>query len=420
MTDVFFSYSSKDRERVRPIRDAPVAEGFDVFWDQEVPPGRNWDEWIRQHLDAARCTIVFWSEHSVRSDNVVHEATVAKNFQKLIPVLLDPIASGAFPMGHYTTQGLQYFAVERGAAPDLRRLVEEVEAKATRRWMRRRFAELEGRVKALNTQREQMEDHEAALHRRVSELEVELELSRRERTKLQSALAAQGSAEARVKELESALKASQLELETAQSALHAFKTTSIPKANIIPESFENERIHQTIFLSPNIKQTERNIFYWPRSIVLVCILASAAFFSENLMSNLGISFVLSLMADLFGLYMMVSTTFIGIKRKNYAIAGYGLFAPLLSWFSLLGIAFLVVENSNPAPGRYLLGFLCIFLSLIFYLGLKRYGGLLDTPKSEKKWTGGFNKRPEKETEDKGKPWRFDDIEAPASLTEQGH
>jgi hypothetical protein len=64
MTDVFFSYSSKDRERVRPIRDALVAEGFDVFWDQEVPPGRNWDEWVRQHLDAARCAIVFWSELS--------------------------------------------------------------------------------------------------------------------------------------------------------------------------------------------------------------------------------------------------------------------------------------------------------------------------------------------------------------------
>ena len=34
MTDAFFSYSSKDRERVRPIRDALVAEGFDVFWDR--------------------------------------------------------------------------------------------------------------------------------------------------------------------------------------------------------------------------------------------------------------------------------------------------------------------------------------------------------------------------------------------------
>src|SRR5262249_20231613 len=39
MTDIFFSYSSADRERVRPIRDALVAQGFDVFWDQEVPTG---------------------------------------------------------------------------------------------------------------------------------------------------------------------------------------------------------------------------------------------------------------------------------------------------------------------------------------------------------------------------------------------
>src|SRR3974390_614249 len=99
MTDVFFSYSSKDRERVRPIRDALVADGFDVFWDQEVPPGRNWDDWIRQNLSAARCTIVFWSETSVQSDNVVHEATVAKNAGKLIPVLLDDIGPARFPMG---------------------------------------------------------------------------------------------------------------------------------------------------------------------------------------------------------------------------------------------------------------------------------------------------------------------------------
>ena len=32
MTDIFFSYSSADRERVRPIRDALAAQGFEVFW----------------------------------------------------------------------------------------------------------------------------------------------------------------------------------------------------------------------------------------------------------------------------------------------------------------------------------------------------------------------------------------------------
>ncbi len=153
MTDVFFSYSSKDRERVRPIRDALVAEGFDVFWDQEVPPGRNWDEWIRQHLDAARCAIVFWSMHSVKSDNVVHEATIAKNSGKLIPILLDPIEAGQFPMGLYMTQGIA--VPPEGMAPALlHRLSAEVEAKAMRSWMRRKTSELEGRIIALIQARE--------------------------------------------------------------------------------------------------------------------------------------------------------------------------------------------------------------------------------------------------------------------------
>jgi hypothetical protein len=35
---------------VRPIRDALAAQGFEVFWDQQVPAGMDWDTWIRQHL----------------------------------------------------------------------------------------------------------------------------------------------------------------------------------------------------------------------------------------------------------------------------------------------------------------------------------------------------------------------------------
>ncbi len=183
MTDVFFSYSSKDRERVRPIRDALVAEGFDVFWDQEVPPGRNWDEWIRQHLDAARCAVVFWSEHSVKSDNVVHEATVAKNAGKLIPILLDPIEANQFPMGHYTTQGVVWSAGGDTSA-SLRRLREEVEAKAMRRWMRRKLAEAEARAGSTGL-REELDD----LARRVAKLEGGLQHEHRERARLYAGFA---------------------------------------------------------------------------------------------------------------------------------------------------------------------------------------------------------------------------------------
>jgi hypothetical protein len=116
MTDIFFSYSSADRERVRPIRDALVAQGFEVFWDQQVPSGMDWDTWIRQHLTKSKCAMAFWSATSVSSDNVRHEAMVAKQQGKLISVLLEPLTAEQFPMGLYAQQA----ANTRGNLEDFR------------------------------------------------------------------------------------------------------------------------------------------------------------------------------------------------------------------------------------------------------------------------------------------------------------
>ena len=77
MSDIFFSYSSKDRARVRLAQEALAAAGYEVFWDQEVPPGQDWDSWIRANLEKAKCVLVFWSQNSVSSANVRHEATRA-------------------------------------------------------------------------------------------------------------------------------------------------------------------------------------------------------------------------------------------------------------------------------------------------------------------------------------------------------
>src|SRR5262245_37338926 len=122
MTDIFFSYSSADRDRVRPIRDALVAQGFEVFWDQQVPSGMDWDTWIRQHLAKSRCAMAFWSATSVSSDNVRHEATVAKQQGKLISVLLEPLTAEQFPMGLYAQQaanlGVVITAMTSGANSD--------------------------------------------------------------------------------------------------------------------------------------------------------------------------------------------------------------------------------------------------------------------------------------------------------------
>jgi hypothetical protein len=164
VTDIFFSYRSVDRERVRPVRDAFVAQGFDVFWDQEVPAGVDWDGWIRQHLTQARCAVVFWSASSVASDNVRHEASIARRHGKLIPVLLEPLAVDDFPMGLYSQQAanLAHWTGDLAHA-EWRKLAREVEAKLLPAWVQHKVSELEAELVAERSRREAAERRDGAL-----------------------------------------------------------------------------------------------------------------------------------------------------------------------------------------------------------------------------------------------------------------
>jgi TIR domain len=85
---------------VRAVRDALVAEGFDVFWDQQVPSGKDWNTCIRERLGQSKCVLVFCQ--SVISRNVRHEAIVADQQGKLTPVLLETITAEQVPIGLYT------------------------------------------------------------------------------------------------------------------------------------------------------------------------------------------------------------------------------------------------------------------------------------------------------------------------------
>jgi hypothetical protein len=149
VTDIFFSNKSADRERVRPIHDALVAAGFDVFWDQKVPAGQDWDKFIRGHLTGSKCAIVFWSRESIGSDNVRHEATVAKDQGKLITVLLEPLTAQHFPMGLYTLQAVT-LPNWKGDFEDTewKKLCREVEDRLTPLWVRQRTAEFEAELEA--------------------------------------------------------------------------------------------------------------------------------------------------------------------------------------------------------------------------------------------------------------------------------
>ena len=79
MSEVFLSYKAEDRPRLKPLVAALEADGCHVWWDAHIGGGTDWREEIQEHLDAARCVIVAWSERSVGHDGrfVKDEATRA-------------------------------------------------------------------------------------------------------------------------------------------------------------------------------------------------------------------------------------------------------------------------------------------------------------------------------------------------------
>src|SRR4029453_689346 len=90
MSDIFLSYASQDRSRVRPLINALERHGWSVWWDRRVLPGKSYDQVIEDALQSARCVVVVWSKVSVQSDWVRTEAEAARQRQILVPVLIDP------------------------------------------------------------------------------------------------------------------------------------------------------------------------------------------------------------------------------------------------------------------------------------------------------------------------------------------
>ncbi len=91
MSDIFLSYSSADRSRIRPLMDALSRRGWSVWWDRTIPPGKTWDRMIEEAIRDARCVIVLWSEASVDSDWVRNEAEEGKRKGILVPALIDDV-----------------------------------------------------------------------------------------------------------------------------------------------------------------------------------------------------------------------------------------------------------------------------------------------------------------------------------------
>ena len=105
MSDVFVSYKAEDRRRVKPLVDALEADGFAVWWDEQIGGGAGWRHEIETQLNAAPCVIVIWSKRSVGPEGTfVHdEAARAQQRQVYVPVTIDKVH---LPLGFGETQAL--------------------------------------------------------------------------------------------------------------------------------------------------------------------------------------------------------------------------------------------------------------------------------------------------------------------------
>ena len=91
MADIFVSYATEDRERVRPLVERPESEGYSVWLDRRIGLGASFDREIERELDAACCVVVLWSRQSIESDWVHNEAETGKEPNILVPARIEDV-----------------------------------------------------------------------------------------------------------------------------------------------------------------------------------------------------------------------------------------------------------------------------------------------------------------------------------------
>ncbi|MBV9995614.1 MAG: TIR domain-containing protein [Caulobacteraceae bacterium] len=89
MSDVFISYARSTAKEARGVADGLRAEGYSVWWDDDLPAHRAYSEVIEEQLATAKAVLVIWSAEAVKSEWVRSEANRAREERKLVQLNAD-------------------------------------------------------------------------------------------------------------------------------------------------------------------------------------------------------------------------------------------------------------------------------------------------------------------------------------------
>jgi len=124
MHDIFISYAKEDEHRAKAIAKALEKSGFNVWWDVNIPTGKNFHSVIDQAIKDAKCVIVLWTNYSIISEWVHIEAAEGKNRNILIPLLLEDVV---IPLEFRRRQAANFTKWDHtNTDPVFKRLIEDI------------------------------------------------------------------------------------------------------------------------------------------------------------------------------------------------------------------------------------------------------------------------------------------------------
>ena len=89
VADIFLSYKKENRGQAERFAKLFGAQGFSVWWDDDISPRLAWDATIEREISAAKSVVVLWSPLSVASEWVRNEAHYGHDRAKLVPVMIE-------------------------------------------------------------------------------------------------------------------------------------------------------------------------------------------------------------------------------------------------------------------------------------------------------------------------------------------